>query len=100
MAKVIALVGALDTKGPSTGSPRRASRRGGAAAEAARGGQARRSDRAGRHGRDVGGVRGSLAGLMPFGDANAIVLDMAREVLPVVKKTPVPAGSAVRTRCG
>jgi predicted TIM-barrel enzyme len=35
---------------------------------------------------------GSLAGLMPFGDANAIVLDMAREVLPVVKKTPVLAG--------
>jgi len=36
--------------------------------------------------------RGSLAGLMPYGDANAIVLDMAREVLPVVKKTPVLAG--------
>jgi predicted TIM-barrel enzyme len=35
---------------------------------------------------------GSLAGLMPFGDANAIVLDMAREVLPVVRKTPVLAG--------
>ena len=35
---------------------------------------------------------GSLAGLMPFGDANAIVLEMAREVLPVVKKTPVLAG--------
>ncbi len=35
---------------------------------------------------------GSLAGLMPFGDANAIVLDMANEVLPVVKKTPVLAG--------
>ncbi len=28
--------------------------------------------------------RGSLAGLMPYGDANAIVMDMAREVLPVV----------------
>ena len=35
---------------------------------------------------------GSLAGLMPYGDANAIVMDMAREVLPVVKKTPVLAG--------
>jgi predicted TIM-barrel enzyme len=35
---------------------------------------------------------GSLAGLMPYGDANAIVLDMAREVLPVVRKTPVLAG--------
>lgn len=36
--------------------------------------------------------RGSLAGLMPYGDANAIVMDMAREVLPVVRKTPVLAG--------
>ncbi|HWI32180.1 MAG TPA: phosphoenolpyruvate hydrolase family protein [Microbacterium sp.] len=36
--------------------------------------------------------RGSLAGLMPYGDANAIVLDMAREVLPVVTDTPVLAG--------
>ena len=36
--------------------------------------------------------RGSLAGLMPYGDANAIVLEMAREVLPVVRKTPVLAG--------
>src|SRR6195952_3259790 len=36
--------------------------------------------------------RGSLAGLMPYGDANAIVLDMGREVLPVVKHTPVLAG--------
>jgi predicted TIM-barrel enzyme len=35
---------------------------------------------------------GSLAGLMPFGDANAIVLEMANEVLPVVRKTPVLAG--------
>lgn len=35
---------------------------------------------------------GSLAGLMPFGDANGIVLDMANEVLPVVRKTPVLAG--------
>jgi predicted TIM-barrel enzyme len=34
----------------------------------------------------------SLAGLMPFGDANQIVLDMANEVLPVVKRTPVLAG--------
>jgi predicted TIM-barrel enzyme len=36
--------------------------------------------------------RGSLAGLMPYGDANAIVVDMAAEVLPVVKHTPVLAG--------
>ena len=36
--------------------------------------------------------RGSLAGLMPYGDANAIVLEMAREVLPVVDHTPVLAG--------
>ncbi len=36
--------------------------------------------------------RGSLSGLMPYGDANAIVMDMAREVLPVVKHTPVLAG--------
>jgi predicted TIM-barrel enzyme len=35
---------------------------------------------------------GSLAGLMPYGDANAIVLEMAGEVLPVVRKTPVLAG--------
>src|SRR6187397_2935063 len=38
------------------------------------------------------GGRGSLAGLMPFGDANEIVVDMAREVLPVVRETPVLAG--------
>jgi predicted TIM-barrel enzyme len=36
--------------------------------------------------------RGSLAGLMPYGDANAIVVEMAGEVLPVVKNTPVLAG--------
>src|SRR6266581_5561129 len=36
--------------------------------------------------------RGSLSGMMPYGDANQIVLDMAREVLPVVKHTPVLAG--------
>ena len=36
--------------------------------------------------------RGSMAGLMPYGDANAIVVEMAAEVLPVVKKTPVQAG--------
>ncbi len=35
---------------------------------------------------------GSLAGLMPFGDANAIVLEMAAEVLPTVEHTPVLAG--------
>ncbi len=36
--------------------------------------------------------RGSLAGVLAYGDANAIVVDMAREVLPVVKHTPVLAG--------
>jgi predicted TIM-barrel enzyme len=36
--------------------------------------------------------RGSLAGLMPYGDANQIVLEMAADVLPVVKRTPVLAG--------
>lgn len=36
--------------------------------------------------------RGSLAGLMPYGDANQIVVEMAAEVLPVVKNTPVLAG--------
>ncbi|MDJ0628962.1 MAG: phosphoenolpyruvate hydrolase family protein [Rhodobacter sp.] len=36
--------------------------------------------------------RGSLAGLMPYGDANGVVMDMAGEVLPVVKNTPVLAG--------
>src|SRR6185295_16993854 len=35
--------------------------------------------------------RGSLAGMLPYGDANAIVVDMAREVLPVVRHTPVLA---------
>jgi predicted TIM-barrel enzyme len=38
------------------------------------------------------GGRGSLSGLMPYGDANAIVMDMAREVIPVVRHTPVLAG--------
>ena len=36
--------------------------------------------------------RGSLSGMMPYGDANQIVMDMAREVLPVVERTPVLAG--------
>jgi predicted TIM-barrel enzyme len=36
--------------------------------------------------------RGSLAGLMPYGNANDIVMEMAREVLPVVHNTPVLAG--------
>ena len=36
--------------------------------------------------------RGSLAGLLAYGNANDIVVDMAREVLPVVKHTPVLAG--------
>ena len=36
--------------------------------------------------------RGSLAGMMPYGDANAVVMEMASEVLPVVRNTPVLAG--------
>src|SRR5437588_5519393 len=36
--------------------------------------------------------RGSLSGMMPYGDANRIVMDMAREVLPIVRHTPVLAG--------
>src|SRR3972149_3702209 len=36
--------------------------------------------------------RGSLPGLLPYGDANAVVMEMAGEVLPVVKNTPVLAG--------
>src|SRR5688572_4825872 len=36
--------------------------------------------------------RGSLAGLLPYGDANAIVMEMGAEVLPVVRDTPVLAG--------
>jgi predicted TIM-barrel enzyme len=36
--------------------------------------------------------RGSLSGMMPYGDANAIVLEMAHEVIPVVPHTPVLAG--------
>ena len=38
------------------------------------------------------GGRGSLSGMMPYGDANAIVMDMAREVIPEVTRTPVLAG--------
>lgn len=38
------------------------------------------------------GGRGSLAGLLPYGDANQIVVEMAREVIPVVKDVPVFAG--------
>ncbi len=36
--------------------------------------------------------RGSLAGLLAYGNANEIVMQMAKEVLPVVKNTPVLAG--------
>lgn len=36
--------------------------------------------------------RGSLAGMMPYGDANHIVVEMGKEVLPIVKDTPVIAG--------
>ena len=36
--------------------------------------------------------RGSLSGLLPYGDANAIVVEMSREVLPIVRDTPVLAG--------
>jgi predicted TIM-barrel enzyme len=38
--------------------------------------------------------RGSIAGLMPYGDANQIVVEMARDVIPVVKHVPVIAGCA------
>ena len=38
------------------------------------------------------GGRGSLSGMMPYGDANGIVMEMAREVIPVVESTPVLAG--------
>lgn len=36
--------------------------------------------------------RGSIAGLLPYGDANQIVVEMASEVIPVVKNVPVIAG--------
>src|ERR1700755_2330913 len=36
--------------------------------------------------------RGALAGMVPYGDADAIVADMAKEVLPVARRTPVLAG--------
>lgn len=36
--------------------------------------------------------RGSLAGLLPYGDANQVVVEMAGEVLPIVERTPVLAG--------
>src|SRR3990172_5443145 len=36
--------------------------------------------------------RGSMAGLLPYGDANAIVVEMAREALPIARNTPVLAG--------
>src|SRR5438270_4601853 len=36
--------------------------------------------------------RGSLAGLLAYGNANEVVMEMAREVLPVTRKTPVLAG--------
>jgi len=36
--------------------------------------------------------QGSLAGMMPYGDANSIMLEMAREVLPAVRHTPILAG--------
>src|SRR5262249_47693667 len=36
--------------------------------------------------------RGSLAGLLAYGNANDVVVDMAKEVLPMVRKTPVLAG--------
>jgi predicted TIM-barrel enzyme len=42
--------------------------------------------------------RGSLAGLLAYGNANEIVVDMAREVLPVVERTPVLAGVNGTTR--
>src|SRR3712207_9365790 len=44
--------------------------------------------------------RGSLAGLLAYGDANQIVVDMGAEVLPVVKHTPVLAGRSEERRVG
>ena len=44
--------------------------------------------------------RGSLAGIMPYGDANAIVMEMGGEVLPIVRDTPVSPASAAPTRSG
>jgi predicted TIM-barrel enzyme len=43
-------------------------------------------------GRNRMASRGSLAVLLAYGDANAIVVEMAQEVLPVVKRTPALAG--------
>ncbi|KAL8907585.1 MAG: hypothetical protein Q9207_001322 [Kuettlingeria erythrocarpa] len=36
--------------------------------------------------------RGSLAGMMPYSDANAMVVDMAKEILPIIRETPILAG--------
>ena len=44
--------------------------------------------------------RGSMAGLMPYGDANAIVVEMAAKVLPVVKKPRCRPASAAPIRSG
>lgn len=37
--------------------------------------------------------RGSMIGLLPYGDANALTLEMAREIVPILQKTPVIAGA-------
>ena len=42
--------------------------------------------------------RGSLAGLMPYGSANDIVLDIASEILPIVKVTPSQLACVHRIR--
>jgi predicted TIM-barrel enzyme len=57
-----------------------------------RGGRRNRPDHHLQLGRYRIAGRGSLSGLLPYGDANAIVVDMAREVLPIVERTPVLAG--------
>ena len=44
--------------------------------------------------------RGSLSGLLPYGDANAIVVDMAREVLPIVGTRRCSPGSTAPIRSG
>ena len=44
--------------------------------------------------------RGSLSGLLPYGDANAIVVDMSREVLPIVSRPRYSPASAAPTRSG
>jgi predicted TIM-barrel enzyme len=57
-----------------------------------RGGRRHRPDRDLQFGPLPHAGRGSLAGLLAYGNANDVVVDMAQEVLPVVRHTPVLAG--------